>query len=199
MTLEHRCNLLIDLGGFQDIPVGVYANHIRRYEFVANFLCGGDSVLDICCGSGYGVLIMMRTQGVQVMGIDKDEKAIEWGLQKYYPAVRLVCKDILEHQFTLFDVITMFEALEHFKKEDGKELLRRAGESCRRIMFVSFPDDSHFDNNEYHLAQWSPEELRAEMSKYFRSVGIFGQSWVSGQVYFPYEERKSLTIVMGIK
>jgi len=66
-------------------------------------------------------------------------------------------------------------------------------------MFLSLPQDQKFETNPHHLAEWTDIELKKELEKYFSRVMLFGQSWATGSIYYPYEERRSITVFVGIK
>lgn len=171
---------------------------VRRYQFAASFLRASDNVLDICCGTGYGTAIMSK-EAKCVVGIDVDQSAVEFA-EAHYPYCNFIKRDIALHEFNVIcDVATMFESLDHFKKDIGKNILGRAAHNCNGIMFLSLPQDQNFGGNPYHLAEWSDIELKAELEKYFSRVVLFGQSWSTGAIAYPYDGRRSITVFVAIK
>ena len=189
---------IINLDAFKECSLETTLHHIRRYQFVTNCLRPDDSVLDICCGSGYGTSIM-GSVAKNVRGIDKNTAAIAFAKEKY-PGCKFQAQNILLYDFPYrHNVITMFECLDHLPKNSGLEMLNKVRQSCQNILFLSLPQDQKLGTNPYHLAKWTDTELKEELEKYFKRVVLFGQSWASGQIYFPYEERRSITVFMAVK
>ena len=195
--MERDERAIIDLEKLKPYGIEKWLHHLRRYQFVATFLRETDAVLDICCGTGYGTAIMSEVAEC-VMGIDKIE-AIDFA-KKHYPSCRFLVRDIAKYDFPYtYDVITMFECLDHLEKKDGLDILAKAAKSCRSMMFLSLPQDQKLDITPYHLAEWNDVELKSELGKHFSRVMLFGQSWVTGSIYYPYEERRSITVFVGVK
>ena len=195
MTFERA---VIDLEKLAPHGIEMWLHSIRRYQFVASYLKNTDWVLDICCGTGYGAAIMAKDAGY-VLGIDRNTEAIIFAKEKY-PNCNFKAQDILEFKFEhKFKVITMFECLDHLGKSDGLHLLEKVSGHCNDMVILSLPQDQKFDTNKYHLAEWTDKELKAVLEKYFKRVILFGQSWSTGQIFFPYDERRSMTIFIGSK
>jgi len=188
---------IIDLEKLKPHGIEMWLHHIRRYQFATTFLKETDTVLDICCGTGYGSSIMSEV-AEKVTGIDRLE-AIDYA-KSHYPSCRFLVRNVVQYEFPVtYDVVTMFECLDHLEKEDGLNLLSRAAGSCRGFMFLSLPQDQKFDTNPYHLAEWTSEKLKATLGKYFDRVILFGQSWASGVISYPYDERRSITVFLASK
>lgn len=197
--------VILDLDKFAPYRIGTWLHHIRRYEFAANFLRTTDAVLDVCCGSGYGSHIM-KSVAQKVTGVDRNKTAINFAKAKY-PECEFVEHNVLVYQYSnsynlysnSYNVITMFESLDHLDKISGIKLIKALANICQDMMFLSLPQDQKLGINPYHLAEWSDTELKELLEQHFRRVVLFGQSWVSGQIYFPYEERRSITVFWASK
>ncbi len=179
--------------------IETYLHALRRYQFAASFLNKNDMVLDICCGSGYGTNIL-RQSCAKAVGIDRNEEMLAYAKTKY-PDCGFFERDItkLTFIFGAHAIVTMFECLDHLTKEDGLNLLAKAAYASRRMLFISLPCDHKSESNHWHLSEWTDNELREELSKYFHTVVILGQSWSSGVISFPYDERRAFTIAVGVK
>jgi len=189
---------ILDFSKF-DYAIETYLHCLRRYQFASTFVCGGDNVLDICCGSGYGTKVL-RQKTDKVTGLDRHGEMIGFAKKKY-PDCTFILEDILTFDFNKerYDIITMFECIDHLEKENSQFLLGKAASACNHMLFLSVPCNHKIDINPYHLSTWTDKELETEMRKYFPIVVFYGQSWVTGLIYFPYEERRSMTVVLGIK
>ena len=189
---------IIDLDKLKPHGIEMWLHSIRRYQFASSFVRATDSVLDLCCGTGYGTSILSQS-GDYVLGLEKSAEAVKYARKKY-PYCFFENEDITEYGYQVsFDVITMFECLDHLKKEDGLIVLEKASVICKEAMLLSLPQDQKFNTNSYHLAEWSDTELKEELHKCFSIVLTFGQSWSTGQIVYPYDERRSMTIFVGIK
>jgi 2-polyprenyl-3-methyl-5-hydroxy-6-metoxy-1,4-benzoquinol methylase len=98
-----------------------------------------------------------------------------------------------------FDVITSFETLEHLQErtvfvEELKRVLRNGG-----MLFLSTPNAIYTrpvngkPSNQFHVHEYTPEELRAELGSHFEIDSFLGQS-LSGSFRIPpfYEAQRRL-------
>lgn len=189
---------VIDLEKLKPHGVEMWLHSIRRYQFAASYLTKQDSVIDICCGSGYGTDIMAQ-RAKSVLGIDKSIEAIKFAKEKY-PACDYREIDIVHREFHFsYNIAVLFEGLDHIGKEDGKKLLAKLPKICTDMAFLSLPQDQRLEANPYHLAEWAAEELKEELERYFHRVVLFGQSWSSGIISYPYDERRSITVFLALQ
>ncbi|MGI9068133.1 MAG: class I SAM-dependent methyltransferase [Pyrinomonadaceae bacterium] len=156
--------------------------HAARYQFAMQHV-GGARVLDIACGTGYG-LTVLQTRARQVVGADVDMGAA----RKARAAIgngpeAVVVADGCRLAFgdATFDVITSFETLEHL------ELRSQFLAELRRVLtpdglcIISTPNANYTlpingkPRNPHHLYEYTPEELVAELRKHFDSSVLLGQ------------------------
>lgn len=181
--------------GDAQFPLEMQLHHKRRYEFVKQFLISSDAVLDLGCGTGYGCNLMADTAG-NVTGYEINKDSVKHG-KKNHVRCKFFQKDITElKEKPQFDVITMFEILEHLKKEDGEKILNIVGKKCRKMFFLSTPFDAKLNSNEYHISQWNEGELKNILSKIFDRVVFFSQDWASSLIHYPYSEHHSIIFVI---
>jgi cyclopropane fatty-acyl-phospholipid synthase-like methyltransferase len=95
-----------------------HVRHILRYVETAKHVAG--KTLDACCGTGYGTAILAKVCDVE--GIDFSADAIAEAI-KTYPSIRFRCMDI-KTILDKYDSIVFIEAIEHFTKEEGQEVLK---------------------------------------------------------------------------
>ena len=111
-------------------PEDIYREHTDRYVFAGDLVRGLD-VLDVACGTGYGVRCMLDTGARRVTGVDLSEEATRYARERFADggghfarahAVRLPFAD------GSFDAVVSFETLEHIRAY-GRFLAE-----CRRVL-----------------------------------------------------------------
>lgn len=139
--------------------------------------CVGKSLLDIGCGNGL-FLSYAKRKGYHVCGIDYNVAAINEGKKLFgLGDAELMCTalELYAGNGRKFDIITMFETLEHLDDPNGamtniKKLLKPGG-----ILALSVPNPNRFldtlgewDCPPMHLTKWSPRSL----TKFVESHGF---------------------------
>ena len=154
------------------------ARYFRALPFVENKV-----VLDIACGTGYGVGLL-ASEASFVVGVDIDIEAANTAKNECDTNSTVLLGNGLGLPFeeNSFDVITSFETLEHLHERTAflKELRRvlRAGGT----LFLSTPNAvytrpvSGKPSNPFHIHEYTPEELRAELGSHFKVDSLLGQS-----------------------
>jgi SAM-dependent methyltransferase len=170
-----------------------WGEHAARYVFAAPYLAGR-RVLDIACGTGYG-LAFLGAQTRFTVGADLD-----------FEAVRKARREITDDRTTAivsdgyllpfadgsFDAITSFETLEHLEERS-----RFLGE-LRRVLapqglcIMSTPNANYTQpvngrpKNPHHVFEYKPEELVVELNAHFPRVELLGQDLDSHFVISPF-------------
>jgi GT2 family glycosyltransferase/2-polyprenyl-3-methyl-5-hydroxy-6-metoxy-1,4-benzoquinol methylase len=165
----------------------VYAEHISRYRFAAQFVAG-KRVLDIASGTGYGSELLKQAGATSVIGVDCSKDAVAYSLAEHcggHPdfvlgdAVRLPLGD------RSFDVIVSFETLEHVPEPDEMlaELRRVLKEDG--LIVASTPNKSVYpDGNPFHLHELTYEEFLESLNASFKHVQLLSQdSWVATALF----------------
>ena len=115
------------------------------------------SALEIGCG--IGIISEYIAKNVEnVSGIDISEENIKFAKTtvKY---VNFYCSDFLEYQMeNKFDLITLFDVLEHIPKEIHQDVFKRISEisNTNTIILVTIPDPYYLN----HIKQNNPEKLQ---------------------------------------
>src|SRR5258706_9966452 len=93
--------------------------HASRYLFAAPMI-RGRRVLDIACGTGYGLEIL-AAEARAVVGVDADWEAVRVAVRGPHAPRAIVLGDGARLPFppATFDAITSFETLEHLERPDG--------------------------------------------------------------------------------
>ena len=153
--------------------------HVARYRHALHFV-EGQRVLDIACGTGYG-LSMLRERASEVVGVDVDITAIADAKTRAGGDVLLGDGRKLPFRNACFDAVVSFETIEHFDNRDRfvSEISRVLTDSG--FLILSTPNANHTKpidgkpRNPYHVHEYTPEELANELGKHFGSVQLMGQ------------------------
>lgn len=160
----------------------IHYEHLHRYAFAAQFV-KGKKVLDLACGEGYGSF-MLSNEAESVVGIELDEGTVKHAIGKYFRAnlefIQGSILDIPLEKEKIFDVIVLFEGLEHVDAHqqvlsEVNRLLREDG-----IFIVSTPNREtyseipHF-NNIFHRKELYFDEFKKLLADYFKHICFYGQ------------------------
>jgi cyclopropane fatty-acyl-phospholipid synthase-like methyltransferase len=178
------------------IPEQTKRHHIERYNFAQIYVKAGDNILDLCCGTGYGLNILrshypLDTQG---MGLDIDAGSISKAKTDYsFPKRDTLLKpnkfrqcdltNFLSWRYTgMFNVITFFEAIEHFLYNDGLKILFQIKKLLKKngTFILSSPKDINDKYNIYHKSIWAFPELKNVVGSIFGGIELWGQDWDTG-------------------
>jgi SAM-dependent methyltransferase len=167
----------------------LWGEHRARYRFACRLLAPGARVLDVACGSGFG-LNMLREAGACPVGVDLDFAALR-AARATEPA-RLVRADAVRLPLPseAVDLVVSFETIEHIP--DAAALiaeLRRVLRPGGRLV-LSTPNrafrDGEENSNPFHVREFTGDELKDLLGQHFREVRLHGQ-WVARQYrYVPF-------------
>lgn len=152
--------------------------HASRYLFAAP-LVRGRRVLDIACGTGYGLEILAAAARA-VVGVDADWDAARTAASQSRgvilgDGVRLPFPD------AAFDAVTSFETLEHVEERDRflselHRVLKPDG-----VCVLSTPNANYTQpvdgrpRNPFHVHEYTPDELARALDECFSGVELLGQ------------------------
>ena len=174
-----------------DILEQTKTHHKNRYDFArmyASETLSYLSFLDLCCGTGYGVRILCTNPGSRYLGIDISQKSIEYShryIERPYSEQHIV-KDLVKRSswwgLGKYNVITMFECIEHFRYKDGVSIVKRAYNHLENkgLFFLSTPRDINERYNMFHKSMWTFSMLKNKLGSIFNEVEIYGQDWDTG-------------------
>ncbi len=157
----------------------IFLRHLFMYQWA--FDQGlGPAVLEIGFGDGYGT-DFLREKGIDIVAIDVDPELVAMAKQKYqqvqflsYDGQRLPFED------NSFDSIISFQVLEHVPADAAflqeiRRVLMPGG-----IAYVTTPNRNYRLHpgqqpwNQFHIREYSPEQLKSLMNTIFEQVGMFG-------------------------
>lgn len=90
----------------------------------------GKKILEIGCSSGYGMKYFCDIPDLEYLGIDKDEKIVEYAKQNFGDFFQQA--DINTFNFEQYDTIIAFEVLEHL--DNGKEVAQKLKKHCKKLL-----------------------------------------------------------------
>lgn len=155
--------------------------HTRAYEQAALHVADKD-VLDIGCNTGYGSKILMHSGG-RVIGVDVSSDAIDVARKKFGTSgIEFCCVDgkILPFADQSFDIVTSFQVIEHVVDLERffLEILRVLRPGGKAVFTTpNGPLRIHPGTkpwNPFHVREFSAEELRTLLDRYFQKVEILG-------------------------
>ena len=150
------------------------SEHLHRYELAASVF-GGRRTLNLCCGIGYGSVLMSRS-ALSVVGVDRDQAAID--------SARVVAADAANASFVTADAVTYladhgsefeaivcFEGLEHLDRLPAAvELLVALAEQGTQLL-LSVPNSKTFhEDNPYHVTDFGYEEAMALFGQFENAI-----------------------------
>ena len=158
--------------------------HLHRYKECLNYVHNYDVILDLACGSGYGVNLISSINDTKIFGGDIDESTISQCIIDWKPQSNIFFEvmDATKLRFndSFFNLIISLETIEHLMLYDEmlSEFYRVLVKGGIAIIStpnrnVSSPDG--IIRNPYHTQEFTYDEFANVLSKYFSSIKIFGQ------------------------
>lgn len=155
-------------------------DHVARYRFASQW-APGSRVLDICCGTGYGSVMLGAAGAEAVLGVDICVEAIEVAKERWHPpSVRFAVGDAQQFEpGERFDVAVCFEGLEHV--QDGDRLVKNAAAALvpNGILIISTPHASAqpggHSGNPFHLKEYYLDEFTGLIDRHFSHSRLYYQ------------------------
>ena len=170
-----------------DPTAELWGEHRSRYRFAAEALCGAAQVLDVACGSGFG-LEMLQAAGGCPVGIDYDAPALQ-AVHARIPGTRLVRADAMRLPVTTesVDAVVSFETIEHVADARALVLeIRRVLKLGGRLV-LSTPNRAFRQSaNPFHVREFTSDELNALLGECFSEVRLYGQRPSPAYRYVPF-------------
>ena len=172
-----------DLNVANDFQDFIQWNHNKAQRFMEEkYPDARASVLDVGCFSGFFVKKLLRL-GFNARGIDFNNKALEFG-KKQYELDKAISNETLQdllEQGLKFDVITMFEVIEHL--DNIAEVLTQISSLLKKggVIIISTPNSKMcwrpaLDFPPHHLSRFTPEALRSCVTHHgFQPVRLLEQ------------------------
>lgn len=153
-------------------------SHLARYQFALGYIPRDAKVLDVPCGTGYGVKLL-ASSGAKICGVDISKGAIQHAKEFFSVDGASFYAGNIENMKQLFpsdkyfNVVTSFEGIEHVQfpeafLDEVNRLLKPDG-----MFIVSTPRKPH--GSPYHFHEYSRKEFEALLSSRFIIKKMFGQ------------------------
>jgi 2-polyprenyl-3-methyl-5-hydroxy-6-metoxy-1,4-benzoquinol methylase len=166
-----------------------------RYALARKYV-SGTRVLDVACGSGYGLPLLDEAAEFAV-GADLDLAAVAQApLAEASGCRRAVASAATQLPFRTgtFDVVTSFETIEHLAGRGDfvaelVRVLRRPG-----LLILSTPNANYTQpidgkpRNRFHVYEYTPAELTELLGAHFSIVQLVGQSISPAFRISPFED-----------
>lgn len=132
----------------------------------ANELAAGKDVLDCPCGTGWGTSLLVDARNV--VGVDVDEKAIEYA-RTHYDGIEFVQADMFNLELgKTFDLVICLEGIEHVQKAVAIGALQSFAGHLKDtgLLYVTAPVKEK-GNNKFHLHHYDEDELKETVGQFF--------------------------------
>jgi SAM-dependent methyltransferase len=160
-----------------------WGEHRSRYRLAQEHVAGA-TVLDIACGTGFGIEMLADAGARRTVGVDLEYDALVAAGRSFAgPRRFFVTADgtALPFQDGSFDLVTSFETLEHVSEGEPfvAELHRVLAPGG--LLVLSTPNraytemNGHQCENPFHLREYERSELFDLLSPRFRTVELRGQ------------------------
>jgi len=168
-------------------PIGVkfiWQEHVSRYEFASKLSFG--NVLDISCGTGYGIPLLSNDKTNHISGVDISTNATKRSIQltnntKGVSILRMDNNCNLGFKSESFDTIVSFETIEHLS--DPSQFVREISRVLKPngLFIVSTPNKDYFSPNkqkplnEFHHVEFDLESFINLLGMHFRQTTMYSQ------------------------
>lgn len=168
----------------------LWGEHRGRYRFACRGVAGL-RVLDVACGSGFG-LDMLRLAGARAIGLDVDAAALSAArtVQAGAPLLRADAARLPVPDAAV-DLVVSFETVEHVPDAaaivaEFRRALRPSGRLVVSTPNRAFGPPALHANNPFHVREFTAEELRALLRERFENVTLYGQWPIPEYRYVPF-------------
>lgn len=156
------------------VTSGGYRDHLGRYLFAAHYVAGR-SVVDLCCGNGYGANLLLAAGATRVRGVDIAADAVA-SAREHYPGPEFEVGPVDEPMdLAAFDVAVCFEGIEHVTDTDRLLANMRQAD----VALISSPNADFFpggfSGNPHHRREWTRTEFEAALAPHFSEVRMYFQ------------------------
>src|SRR5580658_4648064 len=117
---------------------GIGVKEVRKW---ARTLPRGSSVIDLGCGPGFPITVVLVDEGLQAFGVDAAPSFVA-AFQRNLPGTPIVCESVLESNFfdRTFDAVLSIGLMFLLKAEEQHRLIRRFADILvpgGRLLFTS--------------------------------------------------------------
>lgn len=177
----------------------VVMEHVKRYNFANRFVRG--KVLDLGCGTGYGLSKLDQKLFSSAIGIDISKEVIDFAKIHYSGArTNFLCCDIFAYDaFEHYDTILAFEVIEHLSPDLATSFLAKINQLmdknsiCLISTYLNNRKDRLIPLNPFHKREYSHDEFKRMLSKFF-NIEVFGQK---NTTFEPYRHKGNYSTILA--
>ncbi len=184
--------------GKADYFYPTFIQHQKVYSFCTKF-CKNKKVLDLGCGVGEGSKLLATT-ATSVLAIDYSKSTIHQARQSNtQPNLEYQYQDIryptIDRQF---DVIVSLQVIEHLDDLSGYFNTLLNWLKPQGLLIISTPNalTQSFNENPFHVKEFSAFELKALLTKYFKKIKLYGLFPIGPANQFEQARAKSVQSIM---
>lgn len=156
-----------------------YRRHLAVYEWIAERV-GGQRVVDLACGEGYGTAVLAR-RAAHVVGVDANPEAHEHARLKYSGDRVSFERDLVETWTGDVDAVVFLQTIEHVQAPEALldhigTLLGETGVayvSTPNVLTLAGPSATH-SGNPWHVREYTPAEFEALCAGRFARADFSG-------------------------
>ena len=162
---------------------------LSRYKFAAKILRNCQTILEVGCGEGLGLLMLLRETQANLIGLDFDPDQIAYCDQNILPhahdRLRLECRDIVTDRVQLYgpDGLLALDVLEHVHPDEQDKFMLNCAWVVRdgglAIWGTPNQNAAVYGNSRSkvgHVNLFTPERLVETLSKYYTTVLPFSMN-----------------------
>jgi SAM-dependent methyltransferase len=164
-----------------------YMSDKWEYQIALQDLQGYGTALEVGCGHGHFVR-QANQKGIQIEGIDSNDRAVLEAQQDGLNIHRQSVKDILVHNKNQYDYLCSFQVLEHLPNpleflKDCTDLLKPNGK-----LLLSVPNANSFLKYQYNLLDMPPHHMTQWSIRSFRALEDFLPLKLENALFEPLAE-----------
>jgi SAM-dependent methyltransferase len=156
-----------------------YRRHLVVYEWIAARV-GGQRVIDMACGEGYGSDVLARS-AASVVGVDANPEAHEHARRRYRRANLRYERDLIETFSAPADAVVFLQTIEHLGDpgaalEHFRGLVGSGGTvylSTPNVLTLA-PKGAPRSDNPWHVHEYRAHEFERLCREHFSSVALYG-------------------------
>lgn len=159
-----------------------YLRHLAAYHYASRFVTGG-KILEVGCGSGYGIAQLARQNLALYFAVDSQPEAVHYAQKlDQQRRIGLAVSDgcLLTFPDRTFDRVFCFQVLEHVPDQAKfvQELLRVCRPGGMLMLTtpnrVTYATENNFIPNPFHLHEFDLDELKNFFMEFGRNFAMKG-------------------------
>jgi len=159
-------------GNSRTRSTAIGVKEVRKW---AKTLLRGGSVIDLGCGPGFPITVVLVEEGLQVFGVDAAPSFVA-AFQRNLPGIPIVCESVLESRLfdRIFDAVLSVGLVFLLKAEEQHRLIQRFAEILvpgGRLLFTSTAKPAVWDD-----AMTGLESISLGAEEYRKLLGAAGIS-----------------------